>query len=64
VSRSIWPQDVGWHGCVRCDDLQPFDNSRYLIETVNNLRQQLAPQTAAVWPLVSIETSYKRQAKK
>ncbi len=51
VSRSIWPQDVGWHGCVRCDDLQPFDNSRYLIETVNNLRQQLAPQTAAVWPL-------------
>lgn len=50
VSRSIWPQERGWHGCVRCDDLQPFDNSRYFVETVNHLRQQLAPQKAAIWP--------------
>lgn len=56
VSRSIWPQEAGWHGCVRCDHLQAEDKSRYFVDVVDKLRKQLAPQDAAVWTMSHRQT--------
>lgn len=42
ISRSILLEDGGWHGCIYYEHLQPYDESRMLIETIDHLRQALA----------------------
>ena len=47
ISRSIWPQDNGLHGCVVYDYLQEHDVTRDFIDTIERHRLQLPPQVAA-----------------
>jgi hypothetical protein len=47
ISRSIWPQDNGLHGCVVYDYLQEHDVTREFIDTIERDRVRLPPQVAA-----------------
>lgn len=40
VSRSIW-SDEGLHGCVKCDHLMEYECSQYLVDCVDQRRQNL-----------------------
>ncbi|WP_437880006.1 cysteine protease StiP domain-containing protein [Pseudomonas sp. LRF_L74] len=52
VSRSIWPQDGGLHGCVVYDHLHEHDVTRPFIERIEAERAALAPVAAATpWSL-------------
>lgn len=47
VSRSIWPQDPGLHGCVVYEHLAGHDVTQDFIRSIEAERAQLAPQAAA-----------------
>ena len=47
VSRSIWPQDPGLHGCVVYDHLAEHDVTMSFIHSIETERAQLAPLAAA-----------------
>ncbi|HWS39746.1 MAG TPA: cysteine protease StiP domain-containing protein [Arenimonas sp.] len=47
ISRSIWPQDNGLHGCVVYDHLKAHDVTREFIDTIERDRARLPPQVAA-----------------
>lgn len=49
VSRSIW-SDEGLHGCVKCDHLIDFECSQYLVDCVDQHRQNLSNET--ITPIV------------
>lgn len=47
VSRSIWPQDNGMHGCVVYDHLHEHDVTREFIDAIEHERATLPAQVAA-----------------
>lgn len=47
VSRSVWPQDPGLHGCVQYDHLAGHDVSRTFIHRIEVERAKLAAQPFA-----------------
>lgn len=51
VSRSIYTQDGGWHGCVHCDHLREHDTTCLLVDQVDAARRQQPASEAAFWPM-------------
>ncbi|MFD2641342.1 cysteine protease StiP domain-containing protein [Pseudomonas japonica] len=48
VSRSIWPDGQGLHGCVTYDHLQPHDVTRAFIEHIEAERRELGKVAPAI----------------
>jgi len=50
ISRTIWTDDGGYHGCMHYENLRPFDLSQDFIERVDGLRVALREPVAAAQP--------------
>lgn len=50
ISRTIWTEDGGYHGCMLYENLRPHDVTDYFVETVDALRRGLTAPVAAAQP--------------
>ncbi|MES2819054.1 MAG: cysteine protease StiP domain-containing protein [Pseudomonadota bacterium] len=50
ISRTIWTEDGGYHGCMQYENLRPYDVTRAFVETIDGLRRGLSAPVAAAQP--------------